>query len=192
MASNVTPHIGYLKELGLDFGIGPTSTMQWILEHVHVYSGLPWFGSIALTTIAIRLMLFKLYLNSADTAGRLAVIAPLLEPMKAKMQAAQASRDPAAVQQCVDEARAMYRSANIRVSYTFLPILFQVPFAIGSFRLLRHMAQVLVPGLDDGGFLWVYDLTVSDPLYILPVVTSAIMYYTMKVSRCMSCSNCFC
>lgn len=157
--------------------------VQWILEHVHVYSGLPWFASIALTTVAIRLVLFKFYVNSSDTAGRIAVVAPHLEPIKAKMKAAQQTKDMGTVNECVQETRAVYRGAKISIFTTILPFIVQVPLAIGSFRLLRQMAQLPVPGLDTGGFLWVYDLTLPDPLYILPLVSSGVMYYTVKVSR---------
>ena len=35
-------NIGYLQKIGLDYGYGPTSIMQWIVEHIHVYSGWGW------------------------------------------------------------------------------------------------------------------------------------------------------
>ena len=53
--------------------------------------------------------------------------------------------------------------------------------AFGMFRLLRGMAALPVPGLEDGGILWFQDLTMPDPFYILPVASAAVMYYIMKV-----------
>lgn len=36
-ASPIPEQIGYLKDLGLDYGWGPTSFVQWLIENIHVY-----------------------------------------------------------------------------------------------------------------------------------------------------------
>lgn len=63
----------------------------------------------------------------------------------------------------------------------FVPML-QVPIGFATFRLMRGMADLPVPGLDDGGFLWLTDLTQSDPYFILPIVTGIAFHLTFKVS----------
>jgi len=45
---------------------------------------------------------------------------------------------------------------------------------------MKAMAALPVPGLDQGGFLWLMDLTIPDPYYVLPVLTSVTMFYTFK------------
>ena len=47
-------HIGYLHSLGLDYGYGPTSMVQWLLELVHIWTGTPWWAALIITAITIR------------------------------------------------------------------------------------------------------------------------------------------
>jgi YidC/Oxa1 family membrane protein insertase len=48
------------------------------------------------------------------------------------------------------------------------------------------MASLPVPAMLDESVLWINDLTISDPYYMLPVVTSAFMYMTLKVSHLLA------
>ncbi|KAL8793082.1 MAG: hypothetical protein Q9195_004288 [Heterodermia aff. obscurata] len=171
--------IGYLKDLGLDFGWGPTALVEYLLEHIHVYTATPWWASIILTALFVRLALLKPYINASDTSARLAAIAEVQKPMQARINAARASRDSTKVGQSVTEMRALHRQAGIKWGTMLVPLL-QAPIGYGSFRLIHRMTELPVPGLEDGGLLWVKDLTISDPFYILPALTSLGIYYTVK------------
>ena len=177
----IEPHIGYLKELGLNFGWGPTAFTEWLFEHVHIYSGLPWAGSIVLTAAVVRLAMLKLFINAADTSARLAHIQPLQAPIQARIKAAKENKDQAALMQAAGELRQTYALGGVSPVTMFLPMIFQGMLGYGSFRLLRNMADLPVPGLDTGGLLWFSDLTIADPLYILPALTSGVVWYTFKV-----------
>ena len=172
--------IGYLKDLGLDFGWGPTALAEYLLEHVHVYTATPWWASIMLTALVVRLALLKPYINAADTSARLAAIAEVRKPILARISAARAARDTAKIYQFTQESRALSQQAGIKTWKVFTPFL-QVPIGFGLFKLLRNMATLPVPGLEDGGVLWLKDLTMGDPYYILPALTSLCIYYTVKV-----------
>lgn len=43
------------------------------------------------------------------------------------------------------------------------------------------MANAPVESLKHGGFWWLHDLTVYDPYYIMPIVTSVTMYITIEL-----------
>lgn len=176
----MTEHIGYLKELGLDYGWGPTAMVEFLLEHVHVYAGTPWWGSILLTALLIRLTLLKAYINASDTSARVAVLQPLLKPAKARLDAAQAIQDVEAVKLAGMEMRNIYLSNNIKLHRMFVPML-QAPIGYGTFRLLRGMSALPVPGFDNGGLLWMTDLTLPDPFFILPVGTGLAFHWVFKV-----------
>ena len=45
------------------------------------------------------------------------------------------------------------------------------------FIALREMANLPVPSLQTGGLWWFQDLTLSDPIYVLPLVVTATMWY---------------
>lgn len=178
--SQIENHYGFLKELGLDFGWGPTALMEWALEHVHLGLGTPWWASIALTMLGIRVVLFKAYVGSADTSARLATIRPHIQGAQGRINAAKQAQDMPALMQGTQELRNIYMSADIKWWKNVLPFL-QVPLGYGMFRLTRNMADLPVPGLEAGGALWFYDLTLSDPTYIMPLGTGIATFFMFKV-----------
>ncbi|MCJ1392762.1 Mitochondrial inner membrane protein oxa1 [Xylographa bjoerkii] len=172
-------HIGYLKALGLDYGWGPTAMIEYLLEHVHVWTQTPWWASIILSAFLVRLALFKLNVNAADQAGRLARAAPKMKPLQDKVRAARASQDTHTVMLLSSQMKDVMKAEGVSYLKLFGPFL-QVPLGYGTFRLLQGMSKLPVPGLDNGGFLWIRDLTVADPYFTLPLLTSVMMYYTFK------------
>ncbi|KAI4187737.1 MAG: hypothetical protein LQ346_005445 [Caloplaca aetnensis] len=169
-----------MKELGLDFGWGPTAFMQWSLEHVHVLLGTPWWVSLGLTAVAVRLCLLRFYVGASDNAGRLATIKPHIQDIQARLDTAKQTRDMPTLMRSTQELRGVYAAAGIKMWKNFLPLL-QVPLGFGIFRLTRTMADLPVPGLEDGGTLWFRDLTVVDPYFILPMITGTSAFYLFKM-----------
>ncbi|KAI9768406.1 MAG: Mitochondrial inner membrane protein oxa1 [Candelina submexicana] len=176
----VTEHIGYLKELGLDYGWGPTACVEWLLEHIHIYTGTPWWASIMLTAVVIRLALLKPYLESADTSARMANVKHIMKPFTDRMTEATKTKDTLAVQQCRLELQRIYRRAGIKTWKLAIPLV-QVFLGFGTFRLMRGMTSLPVPGLETGGFLWLHDLTIPDPYFMMPVATAFAFYTVMKL-----------
>ncbi|KAL9576278.1 MAG: hypothetical protein Q9212_007234 [Teloschistes hypoglaucus] len=171
---------GFLKELGLDFGWGPTSVMQWSLEHVHIITGTPWWLSIILTMVVTRIIIFKTYLASADTSARIAVVNAHLKDTEARLKKAKAEKDTLKMMQSTQEMRTAYQLAGIKMWKGLAPFI-NIPFGYGMFRLLRNACSLPVPGLETGGTLWFYDLTSADPYFILPIVTGAGTYFMFKL-----------
>ena len=177
---DVTEHIGYLKELGLDYGWGPTGMMEWIIEHIHVYAGTPWWGTITLTAILIRAAMFYGYIGSADNAARMATVAPLTKPLYAKMTAASANSDTTEVMKIRQELQIIQRRAGIKLAKSFVPLI-QAPIGFGTFFLLRGMAKLPVPGLETGGILWFKNLAIPDPFFLLPIATAGVLHLVLRV-----------
>ncbi|PVH71114.1 hypothetical protein DL98DRAFT_577557 [Cadophora sp. DSE1049] len=176
---NIPEHIGYLHELGLDYGWGPTSVMQFIIEHIHVYAGTPWWVSISLAAIAMRAVLFKPYVDAAENAARMQTIMPITKPLSNKMQEAAKAGDNALVMQLRGEIQMITRRAGVKLWKGAVPMV-QVFAGYGTFVLLRAMSNIPVPGLETGGFLWIYNLTVPDPFFILPLATSAVLHWVLR------------
>lgn len=174
--------VGYLKALGLDFGWGFTSTMQWVLENIHVATGLGWAGSIIAAAFALRgIMLYPHIMSMRNGAKMNRMQAdPRSKDMLALSQAAAKSGDQALIQQASfirGKLQKEYGVSMWGMGWAFL----QFPFTFGLFNLVRQMAALPVPGMESAGFLWFTDLTVRDPYLALPALATAIMIASLSV-----------
>ena len=155
--------------------------MQWLLEHIHVYSGLPWYGSVIATVLVGRLVLIRMHLEAADTSGRMSVVTKHVKPLQNKMSEARLKGDQQGVAHATKELGELYKAAGVKPWRVIMPILIQMPLGFGIWRVTRGMADVPVPGLEVGGAAWFTDLTLADPYFILPVVTGLCTFLTFKV-----------
>jgi YidC/Oxa1 family membrane protein insertase len=177
---NIPEHIGYLKSLGLDYGYGPTSMMEWTLEHIHIFAGTPWCISIALTAVLVRAVLFKLYIGAAENSTRLAYIMPTTKPITDQMRAAQKIGDTDTVLRLRRELSIINKRAGIHLWKSFVPLA-QGVAGFGTFMILRAMAKLPVPGLETGGVLWFHNLTLPDPYFILPFAAAVVLHWVLRV-----------
>ncbi|EPQ67752.1 hypothetical protein BGT96224_4451 [Blumeria graminis f. sp. tritici 96224] len=165
--------------MGLDWGWGPTSVMEYAIEHLHVYMGGPWWLTITAAAILTRAALFMPYVSAADNAARLAVVSPITKPIMTKMVAAQKAGDQIAFLQYKQEQSLIHRRAGIKAWKAGIPLI-QMVLGFGTFRLLNGMAKLPVPGLETGGTLWFANLAAPDPLYLLPMATAATLHWVLR------------
>ncbi|KAI9664207.1 MAG: Mitochondrial inner membrane protein oxa1 [Alyxoria varia] len=151
--------IGYLREIyDLDFGWGPTSMMQYVFEHVHVYLGAEYWVSIMLTAAIVRLVIFPLQASAADNTAKMASLTPVTKPIQDRIKWAKEKKDQVEIKRCYTQLRTVWNQADVRVYRGFLPLL-QLPLGFGLWRLFRNMGDVGVAGLESGG-----------PLFHIPVL----------------------
>lgn len=157
--------------------------MEWLLEHVHVFAGTPWWASIALTAVLIRALMFYPYISAADNAARLQIVNPITAPLIKKMTELAGKPDvPSSEVMAVrGEVSKIHKRAGIALWKSGIPLL-QVFVGYGTLVLIRGMASLPVPGFETGGVLWFQNLAVPDPTYLLPLLTSGVMFFVMKVS----------
>jgi YidC/Oxa1 family membrane protein insertase len=172
--------IGYLKAIGLDYGYGPTATIEWVLEHIHVMGGLPWWGAIAATAILVRVVTFPLYLKSADQAARASALVSVTKPLQDQMKAAQEAGDQTGIMQAWTQINAVRKRAGLSYMQQFTPMIVQGVLGFCSFKLMRAMSALPVPGMQNGGFGWVTDLTVSDGYLLLPALMAGSMHVMFR------------
>ena len=80
-------------------------------------------------------------------------------------------------QKLSQEMMKLYKTEKVNPLGGCLPILAQLPFFIGFFFALREMVE-----LRHASFLWMSDLSIPDPYFILPVVFGLLMVATQKLS----------
>lgn len=180
---DIPERIGYLKEIcGLDFGWGPTATMEWVLEHTHIWAGLSWTTSIVLLGIALRSTMFPFLIGSAEQSGRMRKMATEMKPVQDAYREAARNQDRMKMSQLQLEMRAIKKTHGVDLKKAFYPLLIQLPFGFGAWRLLRNCATLPVPGFITESWLWTSDLTFSDPYFIMPAISSVMIYVTLKMN----------
>jgi YidC/Oxa1 family membrane protein insertase len=107
---------------------------------------------------------------------------PILLPLRAEYKEAALAKDNVKQAQLTGQMRMIMQEYNITYGKLLLPVLIQVPLSFGGFRLFRGMAALPVPAFETEKWLWTSDLTQSDPLYILPIISAASLYMSMRVS----------
>lgn len=155
--------------------------IQWVLEHFHIYAGLPWWASIAATAVAIRVVTFPLYLKASDMQARQAALVSVTKPFYDKMKQAQAAGDTQALMLAHQQIGAVRKRAGITYRDQLLPMAVQAVMGFCGFRLMRKCAELPVPGFVDGGFLWLQDLTMTDGYLLMPVLMAASMHVIIRL-----------
>lgn len=174
-------HAGQLQELGLDYGWGLTTIFEKMIEQIYLTSGWGWAGSIVTAGVAVRLFTFYFQALSSNQMAKMSALGPITRPIQEKMEAAIARGDKQ------QEQLYKMQQAEIMKPYMggfmsmggFMAIQAWVGFS--AFRFLRAMGELPVPGMVNDGFLWFSDLSTRDPYFILPAMTTAIMYTVFKV-----------
>jgi YidC/Oxa1 family membrane protein insertase len=187
---NMPEQIGYLKAMGLDYGWGPTAMMEYLLEHVYIYTGLPWWASIVTVGVLIRAALFMPSIKAADTSFKMQELRknPKYEALR-KMSMDFQNPDPTKMAAARQELSAFHKAHGVEMWRTFIPML-NMPLLYGFFRLFRGMAELPVPTLETGGVLWFTDLSAQDPYYIMPIASAVTLFFVMRVSTNLSWHYC--
>ncbi|KAJ5853730.1 Mitochondrial export translocase Oxa1 [Penicillium rubens] len=171
--------IGYLKQLGLDFGWGFTTTMQWLIEHTHVWTGLPWWASIVAVGLLTRMAMLRPVLSASENAARMTVAKPEAEPLRHQMVAASTEGRSQEAQMLRAQLQEINNKHGIKAWKSMIPML-QIPLGFGCFRVVRAMTSLPVPALTTETAGWIKDLTVADPTYMLPMIAAGTLCLSLR------------
>ncbi|KAE8144593.1 60Kd inner membrane protein-domain-containing protein [Aspergillus avenaceus] len=177
--NSIPEKIGYLKDLGLDYGWGPSACIEYIIEHFHIWGGLPWWASIVGTGLLVRLALLKPMLNAADTSTKVSNLKEVIGPLRAAMTASAQGKDQVTAMKYKAQISQVQRDNGVNPYKTFIPFL-QIPIGFGCYRVVKGMASLPVPGLATESVGWIQDLTIADPYMALPAATALFMYLSFK------------
>lgn len=162
--------LGYMASIGLGEGWGPTSLITNILELTHVYSGLPWWGSIVCATFAVRAVMFPIYVKSSANMAKISKVKPEVDELMNDMRSGSNTEKVAAM----GKRNKLYKEHGIKTSHSFLPML-QLPIAYGFFQATRNMAQYPVEGFATQGAYWFENLSHADPYVGLQILTALVV-----------------
>ncbi|XP_071557693.1 mitochondrial inner membrane protein OXA1L [Temnothorax nylanderi] len=168
------------QSLGLG-GWTPSGLVQQFLEFMHISLDMPWWLAIVTGTVCARVLIFPLVIRAQRNMIQLTNHMPVVQEMHMKLTEARKSGDHMESARIATEMMHYMKKNNVSLARNVMAPLIQAPVFISFFFALKKMANLPVESMKDGGFLWLKDLTVYDPYYIMPIVTSVTMFITIEL-----------
>ena len=141
----------------------------WMLEWIHGVIG-NWGFSIIALTMLIKLAFFHLSATSYKSMARMRKLQPRVMDLRDRF-----SGDKAKLNQAMME---LYKKEKINPLGGCLPILVQIPVFISLYWvLLESVALRQAPFI-----LWIHDLSVHDPFFVLPVLMGITMLAQQRLN----------
>ena len=157
-------------ELSIDMGWFwfISQPMVWFLDLINEYVG-SWALSIIIFTLILKLVLFPVTAKGFVSMAAMRKVGPKMKEIQDRYKDDR--------QKVSAEVMALYKKEGVNPLGGCLPIVAQMPFFIGFFFALREMVE-----LRHASFFWISDLSIPDPLFILPVLFGLVMVFTQKLS----------
>jgi len=135
----------------------------WILEKIHEVVK-NWGVAIIVLTILIKLVFYPLSAASYRSMGKMKLLAPKLQRLKERY-----GDDRQKMHQAVMD---IYKTEKVNPLGGCLPILVQIPVFIALYWVLLLSVELRQAPF----MLWINDLSVKDPYYVLPILMGITMY----------------
>ncbi|HIP50722.1 MAG TPA: membrane protein insertase YidC [Campylobacterales bacterium] len=165
--ANINPKLTNAIEYGLiTFFAKP---LFRLLEWFHGLVG-NWGWAIVLVTLLIKLILFPLSYKGMMSMQKLKDLAPQMKELKTKY-----GKDPQKMNMKMME---MYKKEGANPMGGCLPMLLQIPIFFAIYRVLLNSVEL--QGAEWA--LWITDLSVQDPFFVLPLLMGASMWYQQKLT----------
>jgi len=143
--------------------------MFWLLALIYKYVG-NWGLSIIIITILIKLVFYKL----TEASGRSMAKMRNLQPRMKALQERYKDDRQALSQQTME----LYKREKVNPAAGCLPILIQMPFFLAFYWVLVESVEMRQAPFA----FWITDLSVRDPLFILPLIMGAAMLLQQKLN----------
>nr|WP_314166424.1 membrane protein insertase YidC [uncultured Campylobacter sp.] len=139
------------------------------LNWLHGYIG-NWGWSIVVLTLIIRLILFPLSYKGMLSMNKLKDLAPKMKELQEKYK-----DDKQKLQMHMMD---LYKKNGANPMGGCLPILLQIPVFLAIYRVLLNAIEL--KGAEWA--LWIHDLSLKDPYYILPITMGILMFLQQKIT----------
>jgi YidC/Oxa1 family membrane protein insertase len=158
-------------ELSVDYGWlwWIAQPLFWLLTKIHSLVG-NWGVAIILLTVLIKAAFFKLSATSYKSMANMRRVQPKMVDIRE-----QYADDKQKQSQAMME---LYRKEKINPMGGCLPILVQMPVFIALYWTLMESVELRHAPF----ILWIEDLSVMDPYFVLPLMMGASMYFMQKLN----------
>jgi len=139
--------------------------LLWINDYVG-----NWGWAIILFTLLVKFVLFPLSYKGMMSMNKLKDLAPKMKEIKEKYKG-----DPAKMNVQMME---MYKKHGANPMGGCLPLILQIPVFFALYRVLLNADELQ----GAGWILWIDNLAVMDPYFVLPVLMGASMWFQQKIT----------
>ena len=121
--------------------------------------GTPWWLAIVMLTVVVRTLLFPVTYRQVKSMRKMQDLKPEMDEVRARY------KDDVPKQR--EEMTKLYQERRVNPLGGCLPIFVQIPIFLVLYYTIRQFDKL--DSFQTGGLFWFTDLTVADPLFILPV-----------------------
>jgi len=158
-------------ELSVDYGWlwWIAQPLFWLLTKIHAFVG-NWGVAIILLTVLIKGAFFKLSATSYRSMANMRRVQPKMADIREQFADDKQKQSQAMME--------LYKKEKINPMGGCLPILVQMPVFIALYWTLMESVE-----LRHAPFaLWIHDLSVMDPYFVLPILMGASMWFMQKLN----------
>ena len=160
----------------------PSGRMQCLMEYMHIDLGLEWYQSIAVATICMRMLMVPVVVMAQRNMAHMNNNMPAMSAIQEKISDARRRGDMFEMAQLTQELQLLTKKRGINPLKNMFPLLMQMPVFMSFFFALRGMTNCPVESMSNGGLFWFENLTLTDPFYILPLMTCCSTYLQVRDS----------
>jgi YidC/Oxa1 family membrane protein insertase len=163
--------ISQYLDLSVDYGWlwWIAQPLFWLLTKIHSFVG-NWGVAIILLTVLIKAAFFKLSAASYRSMANMRRVQPKMMEIREQFADDKQKQSQAMME--------LYKKEKINPMGGCLPILVQMPVFIGLYWMLMESVELRQAPF----FLWINDLSVMDPYFVLPLLMGASMYFMQKLN----------
>ena len=163
----IAPNLNLVIDYGILWWVA--QPLFWLLDNIHDFVG-NWGVAIILPTVLIKLVFFKLSAMSYRSMANMRKVAPKMADIKERYGDNR--------EKLGQEMMKLYKTEKINPLSGCLPILVQMPVFIALYWVLMESVELRQAPF----FLWIEDLSIKDPLFILPLLMGASMFIQFKLN----------
>lgn len=167
---------------------GPVSELGWLppdimlrlVDALHAATGLEWWASIVLGTVALRLVMLPVIVHAVRNKCKMTLMQPeMLEVQVRYKRLGLHERTQEASAAFAREMQAVSQRNGFHPLYSLAPLFLQGPVFMSMFLGLRRFGDAF-PDAVSGGTLWFVNLAVTDATFALPILTGTTMFAAME------------
>lgn len=141
----------------------------WLMQHIHTIVG-NWGWSIVLVTVVIKLIFYQLSAKSYRSMAAMKRLQPQIKALQERLAGNKQELSKAMME--------FYKKEKVNPLGGCFPLLIQIPVFIALYWVIVESVQLRQAPF----ILWIHDLAMKDPFYVLPVIMGLTMFIQQKIS----------